>query len=270
MATGKPEAGIRSLGIGTTAARKLAGRYPTVCAILAAAERGELAGWGTNVQRVFSTAALAATAEQLRRNAAAVSICRDPSILEPALSAAMQAAVKTTCETGPQQLQAPGRPVGGPAADSDPVAVAATGGDGCERERARQLAWSYPDARLRWQHVQPHAKALDAQLAAAGVPHAVQHALPNGCTVDIAVFSSSNGNVTADVIAGAEPTAVLLRTACDLVPSRADAMPLQLKARLTGRALRHRKLLTRFGWAVLDVDCTEDVDMSSVVDSLLQ
>lgn len=269
LRTGKPEAGVRSLGVGTTAARKLACKYHTVGAILEAAKRNEFAGWGANVQRVLSVSSLATTAKQLQSNAAAVSICRDPGILRPELAAVLQAAVEEASRIETAKPLPPD-PVSSPAtrdcmAAAAAAAAAARNGSFSQTERARRLAWSSPDARLRWWHVRPHAEALGAQLAAAGIQHAVQHALPNGCTLDVAVFRSCHdATETGTGRSSATPTAVMLRTACDMSPGRANDAPLQLKARLTGRALQHRNLLMRLGWAVLDVDCTGTVDMSSI------
>jgi hypothetical protein len=261
--TGKPEAGIRSVGIGDRASGKLVSRYGTIRAILEAAERGELAGWGINVRLAFSSSNLANTAEQLRRNAGAVSICQDTGIVDPMLTAAVQAAIRTSwrpmhqahqSSAGASDRQAPG----------DGIASSV---QHAERERARQLAWMHPDAALRWRLVQPHAQALEFRLAAAGILHSVQHALQNGCTIDIAVFDRTDA-VDSECAA---ITAIMLRTAADLLPTRtAFQGPANLKMQLSNRALQHRKLLSSCCKAVVDVDCTAFLDLSSVIASVLQ
>ena len=257
FATGKPEAGVAGIGIGEKAAGKLVSRYRTISAVLEAAERGDLAGWGVSVRRAFSSSNMAGTAEHLRRNAAAVSICQDTSILEPTLAAAVQAAVSNSSGTARQVatnvVSSPDRTCG-----------AASSGDHAEHERARQLAWMHPDAALRWRLVEPHARGLGAQLAAAGAPHAVQHALRNGCTIDVAVFDRTQ-------IHDAPTTAVMLWTAADMLPScNKPAVAANVKARLIARALQHRKRLASFCKAVVDVDCTGGSNLLNVIRTVLQ
>lgn len=254
---------MRGIGVGSSAAKKLVRRYHTVSGIVAAAECGELAGWGPNVRRQFGSAALPATKEQLFRNLAAVSICRDPSILTPELAAAVADAIRGTSMAAQHTASASDddtRRRSSIAAAEAPARLSVSQ----EAERARRLAWSHPDNALRWQHIAPHAAALSALLTAAGIAHAVQHALPNGCTVDVAV----PGGCVRDVGESSPPTAIMLRTACDLVADSDDGAPGQLLSRLSGRARHHRKLLTRFGWVVLDCDCTGQVEMSGIVNSL--
>ena len=257
---GKREAGICGIGIGERAAGKLVSRYHTIGAILGAAERGELAGWGANVRRAFSGSNMASTAEILQRNAAAVGICQDTSVLEPALAAAVQATITGSA----RQAQRPAADAG---SDHKSTCGAAIPAEIAADERARQLAWMHPDAALRWRLVQPHAQALGAQLAAAGIPHAVQHALRNGCIIDLAVF----GHTGALGSEGAAITAVMLRTAADMLPSCVgSAAEANLKTRLTARALQHRRLLAGMCNVVIDVDCTGVPDPSNIVATYLQ
>lgn len=265
VATGKPEASVRGIGIGLRAAGKLVSRYRTISAVLKAAERGELAGWGVNVRRAFSDSNVAGTAERLRRNAAAVSICQDAGILEPASAAAVQAAVSNSRGTArkPQQLAAD------VVSSPNPTYGAASSVYHAEHERARQLAWMHPDAAQRWRLVELHARALGAQLAAADIPHAVQHALPNGCTIDVAVFDRNETRGSED----ATTTAIMLRTAADMLPSCGEpAVAADMKARLIGRALQHRKRLAGFCKAVIDVDCSggSGLDLANVITTVLQ
>lgn len=243
---GKPEAGIAGLGVGGGAAKKLLRRHGSAAGVMEAAAQGELDGWGANVRRAFGGTALPATAERLRRNLAATSICCDAGALKPQLAARLAA----------------GQPAEAQAAPSSES----------EAERARRLAWARPDNRVRWRQVQPHAVALAARLAAAGITHAVQHALPNGCIVDVAVFGSPaaaaaapavGGSGTAQRAAPSKPTAVMLRAACDLVDQAAvpqSATAAQLKGLLHGRARHHSRLLRQSGWSVLDCSCMTALD----------
>lgn len=265
---GKREAGIGGIGIGERTAGKLVRRYHTIGAILGAAERGELAGWGANVRRAFSGSNMASTAEILQRNAAAAGICQDMSILEPTLAAAMQAAVRSGCGATQQAH----RPAAGVCSEQEPTSGVASLAVQAAHERARQLAWMHPDAALRWQLVQPHAQALGTQLSAAGIRHAVQHSLRNGCTIDVVLFDRTEA-LGSEALGsdGATVTAVMLRTAADVLPGSGDAADAaSLKTRLTARALQHRRLLAGMCNAVMDVDCTGVPDLSNVVETYLQ
>ena len=261
--TGKREAGIGGIGIGERAAGKLVSRYLTIGAILGAAERGELAGWGINVRRAFSGSNLASTVETLQRNCAAVGICQDTSILEPTLAAAVQAAVRSGCGT----IRQADRIAADAGSNQESTCGAAIPAEIAADERARQLAWMHPDAAVRWRLVRPHAQALGAQLAAAGIPHAVQHSLRNGCTIDVAVFDRTE----AVGPEGATATAVMLRTAADVLPGSGDsAGQASLKTQLTARALQHRRLLAGTCNVVMDVDCTGVPDLSNIVATYLR
>jgi hypothetical protein len=265
--TGKREAGICGIGIGERAAGKLVSRYHTIGAVLEAAARGELAGWGANVRRAFSGSNMASTAEILQRNAAAVGICQDTSILEPALAVAVQAAVRNS----QRFVQQAHRPAADVSSERQPTCGAAPAVQ-AEVERARQLAWMHPDAALRWQFVQPHAQALGIKLSAAGIRHAVQHSLRNGCTIDVALCDRTEA-LGSEAVGPecATVTAVMLRTAADVLPgSNGSANAASLKTRLTARALQHRRLLAGMCNAVMDVDCTGVPDLSNVVETYLQ
>jgi hypothetical protein len=219
------------------------------------------------VRRAFSGSNLASTVETLQRNSAAVGICRDTSILQPTLAAAVQAAIRSGCGA----IRQADRVAADVGSDQESTCDAAVPAEIAADERARQLAWMHPDAVLRWRLVQPRAQALGAQLAAAGIPHAVQHSLRNGCIIDIAVFDRTAGTGEALGSEGATVTAVMLRPAADVLPrSGGSADAASLKTRLTARALQHRRLLAGMCNAVMDVDCTGDADMSNVVATLLQ
>ncbi len=268
---GKPEAGIAGLGVGGGAAKKLLRRHGSAVGVMEAAARGELDGWGANVRRTFGGAALPATAERLRRNLAATSICCDAGVLEPQLAALLERAIER-CSAVARENHAPPSGRHTSAAAGQPAEAQAAPSSESEAERARRLAWARPDSRVRWRQVQPHAAALAARLAAAGITHAVQHALPNGCIVDVAVFGSpaaaaaataAGGSGTAQRAAPSKPTAVMLRAACDLVGQAAvpqSATAAQLKGLLHGRARHHSSLLRQSGWSVLDCSCMTALD----------
>lgn len=252
---GKREASIQGAGVGGKSAAKLLARYGSLEAVLAAAEAGELKGWGPAVARLLQggssqssggskgrasseTDAWQQRKAQLRRNRRLFAANTEPSVVESGGWGQLLAALDRLqpAATSPWECSVHGR------------APCVTGPGGSAIIADAGLAWQHPLLARRQQQLQQLLGSARPGLAVT----------PEGLAVDelcsrdsISSISSSRSRAVfhvcpCDVEAGSWAAAVA--AAGDQAPgtdSTAALMPL-----LHGAMRHHIKLLQRAGYQV--------------------
>lgn len=170
-----------------TSARKLLRQFGTIDGVLAAASSGQLKHWGRNVTSALSDKRAEATAQLLRRNEQIFGFCINEALLQLAAEVGGETRQRLQQYSRNQLSKSTAR-------ESAPHAAAAVRG---EHRQWSDVAWLHPDNVLRWRGVRPQASALSAALQRLQVPHVMQHVLPSGLAVDIALHRSIAGSSTS-------------------------------------------------------------------------
>ncbi len=229
--TGKRDASIGGVGVGSSAAAKLVKRFGGVEGAVAAAAAGELRGWGPAVEAALSTET------NLQRLRANLEVFRG--------------------ETDPGKvLTLPQRAA---------LAELPSGMRTAETASPDDLAWLHPYFAGRWRQAEPLAERLALQLEAAGAGPCTVHAFAGpGMPVDLIVGNRAvMVAAPCDFAAPQEPTAPPLldlaaAAAPEALPRLAD--PCSIGKRLNRAAQHHISLLKKADappllvpfWAVCD------------------
>lgn len=227
---------------GKTAAKLLA-RYGGLEAVLAAADSGQLKGWGPAVQHLLESSGSQGSSSsdsggdwqaRLRRNRQLFAASADPAVVEARGMQALQALL--------EQQQPP------PAAQPWDASDAAGSGS---IEPTAHLAWLHPLHARRWRCLQQLSQAASQQGGGRSSWRPQQAATPQGLAVDCLAEDAAGGRTAtlfvcpADVQAGAWPKAV----AAAEQSSDGDQSRL-LSPLLHGGMRHHVRLVQRAGFSV--------------------